>query len=111
MAPFEALYRRRCRSPIGWFEVGEANVIGSDLVQDAQNKVKLIRERLLAPQNRHKAYHRQRDLEFVVGDMVFLKVSSPMKGNIRFGKKGKMSPRYIGSYEIIERVGNVAYHV
>ena len=110
MAPFEALYGRKCRSPIGWFEVGESKVLGPDLVQEALEKVKLIRERLLSAQSRQKAYadHRRRDLEFSVGDQVFLRVS-PMKGVMRFGKKGKLNPRYIGPYEILERIGNVAY--
>lgn len=67
-------------------------------------------ERLLAAQSRQKAYadNQRWDLEFAIGDMVFLKVS-PMKGNMRFGRKGKLSPTYIGPYEIIERVGNMAY--
>ena len=105
MAPFEALYGRKCRSPIGWFEVGESKVLGPDLVQEALEKVKLIRERLLSAQSRQKAYadHRRRDLEFSVGDQVFLRVS-PMKGVMRFGKKGKLNPRYIGPYEILERI-------
>lgn len=83
MALFEALYGRWCRSPVGWFEVVEAKMIGPDLIQDALNKVKIIKERLLATQSRQKAYvdNRRQDLEFVVGDMVFLKVS-PMKGNM-----------------------------
>ena len=112
MAPFEALYGRRCRSPLGWFEVGEAKLLGPDLVQDSINKVKLIRERMLAAQSRQKAYvdNRRKDLEFMVGDQVFLKVS-PMKGVMRFGKKGKLSPRYVGPFEILERVGKVAYRL
>ena len=112
MAPFEALYGRRCRSPIGWFELGEARLVGPDLVQDAMDKVRLIRERLLAAQSRQKAYvdHRRKNLEFMVGDHVFLRVS-PMKGVMRFGKRGKLSPRYIGPFEILERVGPVAYRL
>ena len=112
MAPFEALYGRKCRSPIGWFEVGESKLLGPDLVQDALEKVKIIRERLLMAQSRQKAYadHRRRELEFSVGDQVFLRVS-PMKGVMRFGKKGKLSPRYVGPYEILERIGKVAYRL
>ena len=70
MAPYEALYGRKCRSPIGWFEVGESQLLGPELVQEASEKVKLIRERLLAAQSRQKAYadHRRRELEFSVGD-------------------------------------------
>ncbi|KAK2416439.1 hypothetical protein QL285_038834 [Trifolium repens] len=95
MAPFEALYGRRCRSPIGWFEAGEAKLVGPELIQDAIEKVKLIRDRLVTAQSRQKSYsdRRRRPLEFTVGDHVFLRVS-PMKGVLRFGKKGKLSPRF-----------------
>jgi len=112
MAPYEALYGRKCRSPIGWFDVGESGLYGPDLVQQAIEKVKLIRERLLTAQSRQKSYSdvRRRDLEFRINDWVFLKVS-PMKGVMRFGKKGKLSPRYIGPYRIIRRVGQVAYEL
>ncbi|EOY03078.1 Retrotransposon protein, putative [Theobroma cacao] len=112
MAPFEALYGRRCRSPIGWLEVGERKLLGPKLVQDATEKIHMIRQRMLTAQSRQKSYvdNRRRDLEFQVGDHVFLKVS-PTKGVMRFGKKGKLSPRYIGPFEILERVGEVAYRL
>ena len=112
MAPYGALYGRRCRSPIGWFDVGEAKLIGPDVIQEAVDTVKLIRERLLAAQSRQKAYadKRRRPLEFQIGDWVFLKVS-PMKGVMRFGRKGKLSPRYIGPYQIVRRIGAVAYEL
>ncbi|XP_070007481.1 uncharacterized protein [Nicotiana sylvestris] len=96
MAPFEALYGRRCRYPIWWFEVGEAEPLGSNLVHHAMEKVKVIQERMKTTQSRQKSYtdvHR-RELEFQVDDWVFLKVS-PIKGVIRFEKKGKLSPRTI----------------
>ena len=101
MAPFEVLYGRRCRSPISWNEVGERKLLGLELVQLTTEKIQLIRERLLATQSRQKSYadNRRRDLEFQVGDHVFLKVS-PSKGVMRFGKKGKLSQRYIGPFEI-----------
>ncbi|XP_047263672.1 uncharacterized protein LOC124896191 [Capsicum annuum] len=100
MAPFEALYGRRCRSPIGWYEVGETQFFGPDLVHQAMEDVKLIRERLKTAQSGQKSYVdvRRRDLEFEVGNWVFLKVS-PMKGVMHFGKKGKLSPRYIRPYK------------
>ena len=112
MAPYEALYGRKCRSPIGWFDVGQTELIGPDVIQQVVDKVKLIRERLLAAQSRQKSYadKRRRPLEFQVGDWVFLKVS-PMKGVMRFGKKGKLSPRYIGPYQIVRRIGKVAYEL
>ena len=95
IAPFEALYGRRCRSPIGWFEVGETALIGLDSFPYAMEKVQLLRDRLKISQSRQKSYAdvRRRELEFQVDDWVFLKVS-PMKGVMRFGKKGKLSPRW-----------------
>ena len=110
MAPYEALYGRKCRSMIGWFDVVETESINLDVVQQAVDKVKLIREWLLTAQSRQKSYadNRRRQLEFEVGDWVFLKVS-PMKGVMRFGKKGKLNPRYIGPYQIVRRIGKVAY--
>ncbi|XP_060211772.1 uncharacterized protein LOC132639336 [Lycium barbarum] len=87
MAPFEALYGRRCRSPIGWFEVGEAKFLGLDLVYHGIEKVKLIQERLRTAQSSQKSYTdmRSRDLEFQVDDLVFLKVSpKKVKDGITF---------------------------
>ena len=112
MAPFEALYGRRCRSPVGWFEVGEMALIGPDLVLDVMEKVKVIREMLKTAQSRQKSYSdvRKRDLEFEVNDWVYLKVT-PMKGVVCFGKNGKLSPRYVGPYRIVKRVGKVVYEL
>ena len=112
MAPYEALSGKKCRSPIGWFEVGEVGLIGPDLVHQALEKVKAIQERLKTAQSRQKSYTdvRRRALEFEVHDWVYLKVS-PMKGVMRFGKKGKLSPRYIGPYQISKRIDNVAYEL
>ncbi|XP_070011104.1 uncharacterized protein [Nicotiana sylvestris] len=110
MAPYKALYGQRCRSPVGWFEPAEVPLIGPEFVCEALEKVQLIRERLKAAQSCQKSYSdkRHRELEFMVGDKVFLKVS-PMKRVMRFGKKGKLSPRFIGPYKILEKKGNVAY--
>ena len=90
--------------------MGERKLLGPELVQDATEKIRMIRQRMLTAQSRQKSYadNRLRDLEFQVGDHVFLKVS-PTKGVMRFGKKGKLSPRYIGPFEILERVRVVAY--
>ncbi|XP_055826385.1 uncharacterized protein LOC129894762 [Solanum dulcamara] len=112
MAPYESLYGRKCRSPIGWFEVGETNMISPDMIQEVVDKVKLIQDRLLVAQSQQKSYtdNRYRHLEFQVGDWAFLKVS-PMKYVMRFGRKGKLSPRYIGPYQIVHRVGQVAYEL
>ncbi|WMV13747.1 hypothetical protein MTR67_007132 [Solanum verrucosum] len=96
MTPFEALYGRRYRSSIGWFEVGEVALIGPELVYEATEKVWLIKERLRMAQSRQKSYAdvKRRDLEFEVNDWVYSKIL-PMKGVMRFGKKGKHSPRYV----------------
>ena len=112
MAPFEALYGRKCRTPVCWDEVGERRLIGPGLVQTTLDKIHIVRDRLKIARDRQKSYanKRRRDLQFKVGDRVFLKVS-PWKGVLRFGRRGKLSPRYIGPYEIITRVGPVAYRL
>ena len=112
MAHYEALYGRPYRSPICWTEVGESSITGLDLIRDTSEKVSLIRQRLLTAQSRQKSYAnvRRRPLEFEVGDYVFLKVM-PKRGVVRFGKCGKLSPRFIGPFEILERVGTVAYQL
>ena len=111
-APYEALYGRPCRSPLGWTEVGESSITGLDLIRDTFEKVSLIRQRLLTDQSWQKSYAdvRRRPLEFEVGDHVFLKVM-PKKGGVRFGKRGKLSPRVIGPFEILERISTVAYRL
>ena len=112
MTPYEALYGRPCRSPICWTEVGESSITGPDLIRDTSEKVSLIRQHLLMTQSRKKSYAdvRRRPLEFGAGDHVFFKVM-PNRGVVRFGKRGKLSPRYIGPFEILERVGTVAYRL
>ncbi|WMV30891.1 hypothetical protein MTR67_024276 [Solanum verrucosum] len=78
MTPFEALYGRRCRSPIGWFDAFEVRPWGTNLLWESLNKFKLIEDRLLMAQSRQKSYadRKVRDLEFTVGDRVLLKVLS-----------------------------------
>ncbi|TYK26967.1 pol protein [Cucumis melo var. makuwa] len=112
MAPFEALYGKCCRSPVFWGEVGEKRMLGPELVQTTNAATQKIRARMLTAQSRQKSYAdvRRKDLEFEVGDMVFLKVA-PMKGVLRFKKKGKLSPRFVGPFEILERIGPVAYRL
>ncbi|KAI3776829.1 hypothetical protein L1987_46619 [Smallanthus sonchifolius] len=112
MAPFKALYGRHCRSPLGWDEVGEAQITGPALVQDTTDRIIQVRDNLRLARERQKknADIRRRPLEFQVGDMVLLKVS-PWKGVVRFGKKGKFTPRYVGPFKIIKRIGKVAYEL
>ena len=118
MAPYEALYGRKCRSPICWHEAGEKKLMESvdaertDFVNETSEMIKLIRRRIETAQSRQKSYadKRRRPLEFAVGEYVFLKVA-PMKGVMRFGKKSKLSPRFIGPYEIVKQIGKVAYQL
>uniref|UniRef100_A0A7N2MWN1 RNA-directed DNA polymerase n=1 Tax=Quercus lobata TaxID=97700 RepID=A0A7N2MWN1_QUELO len=112
MAPYEALYGRKCRSPLCWEEVGERKLLGPEIIQMTSEKIDLIHKRLQIAQSRQKSYydHSRKKVEFEVGDMVFLKVF-PMKGVMRFGKKGKLSPRFVGPFEILKRIGKVAYEL
>ncbi|KAK6163794.1 hypothetical protein DH2020_000658 [Rehmannia glutinosa] len=112
MAPYEALYGRKCRSPVHWDEVGERKLLGPNMVREMTEAVTQIRQRMGTAQSRQKSYsdQRRRMLEFSIGDQVFLKVA-PMKGVMQFGKKGKLSPRYIGPFHITERIGDVAYRL
>ncbi|GJU91448.1 putative reverse transcriptase domain-containing protein [Tanacetum coccineum] len=109
-APFEALYGRKCRSPVCWSEVGDSQLTGPEMIRETTEKIVQIKNRLLTARSRQKSYAdvRRRPLEFNVGDKVMLKVS-PWKGVIRFGKRGKLSPRYIRPFKVLERVGPVAY--
>ena len=92
--------------------MGESSITGPDLIKDTSEKVSLIRQRLLTTHSRHKSYVdvRRRPLEFEVGDHVFLKVM-PKSGVVRFGKRRKLSPRFIGPFKILERVGTVVYRL
>ncbi|KAK8628792.1 hypothetical protein V6N13_009375 [Hibiscus sabdariffa] len=112
MAPFEALYGRRCRTTICWTELGENKVLGPQMIQDTEKQFKIIHDRLKQAFDRQKAYAdtKRRDIHYEVGDKVFLKVS-PWKKVLRFGKKGKLSPRYIGPFEVIEKFGSMAYQI
>ncbi|KAL0546091.1 hypothetical protein IC582_015996 [Cucumis melo] len=112
MAPFEALYGRCCRSPVCWGEVGEQRLMGPELVQSTNEAIQKIRSRMHTAQSRQKSYAdvRRKDLEFEIGDKVFLKVA-PMKGVLRFERRGKLSPRFVGPFEILERIGPVAYRL
>ncbi|GJX69604.1 putative reverse transcriptase domain-containing protein [Tanacetum coccineum] len=111
-ASFEALYGRKCHSPIMWAEIGEGQLIGPELVQETTKKISQIKDRLKVARDRQKSYakRRRKPLEFSIGDYVLLKVS-PWKGVVRFGKKGKLAPRFVGPFEIIKKVCPVAYQL
>ena len=112
MAPYEALYGRKCRSPLYWDEVGEKYVVGSKMLQIMKEKISLVREKINAAQDWQKSWAdlKRRPLEFSMGDKVFLKVSLT-KGVVKFRKRGKLNPRFIGPYTILKRIGKVAYRV
>ncbi|GKA20531.1 putative reverse transcriptase domain-containing protein, partial [Tanacetum coccineum] len=111
-APFEALYGRKYRLPVLRAEIGEGSLIGPELVQETTDKVVLIKVKLKVARDHQKSYvdNKRKPLEFEVGDKVLLKVS-PWKGVMRFRKRGKLAPRYVGSFEILERIGPVAYRL
>ena len=110
MAPYKALYERPCRSLVCWTELGKRSTTGPKLVRDTFEKVDLIWKLLLTAQSQQKSYidRRRRPLEFEVGNHVFLKVMLK-RGVVRFGKRGKLSPRYSEPFEVLEKVGTVAY--
>ncbi|GJY28601.1 putative reverse transcriptase domain-containing protein [Tanacetum coccineum] len=109
-APFEALYGRKCHSPVCWAEVGEVQLTGPEIVQETTEKIIQIKQRIQAARDRQKSYAdlKRKPMEFQVGDRVMLKVS-PWKGVVRFGKRGKLNPRYVGPFKVLEKVGSVAY--
>ena len=112
MAPYEALYGRPCKAPACWVESGNKLVLGPDMILEATAKVELVKLRMKEAQDRQKSYadQRRRDLVFEIEDLVFVKIS-PMKGVVRFGKYGKLAPRYVGPFRVLERIGFQAYKV
>ena len=114
MAPYKALYGQKCRTPVCWTDLNEHKVIGPDIVKKTEEKVWIIQKRLKAASDRQKSYidleKKKKGHRVEVKDKVFLKVS-PWRKILRFGKKGKLSPRFIKPYEILERIGPVAYRL
>jgi hypothetical protein len=101
MALYEALYGCKCRSPLYWDEVGERQILGSELVYVMKEKIAGIRKCMLTAQSRQKSYADKShwELKFVVGDLVYLKVS-PRWNVFRFGNKGKLSQSYVGPFKV-----------
>jgi hypothetical protein len=95
-----------------WNESRERKVFGLDILKEAEKQVRMVRENLRVVQSRQKSYvdHRRRELSFEVGDFVYLKVS-PMRGLHRFKVRGKLAPRFIGPFKILEKRGEVTYQL
>jgi hypothetical protein len=111
MALYEALYGRQCRTPLFWSQTRESQVFRPEVLKDAEKQVQMVRESLKVAQSRQMSYaDKRRDLSFEIRDFVYLKVS-PMRGNRRFRIKGKLAPRYVGPFKIIDRKGEVAYQL
>nr|GEV73578.1 putative reverse transcriptase domain, ribonuclease H-like domain, aspartic peptidase domain protein [Tanacetum cinerariifolium] len=112
VAPYKALYGRRCRSPICWAKVGESRLTGLELIQETMKKIVPIKQRIQVAQDRQKSYAdlNQNPMEFEVGDKVMLKVS-PWKGVVRFSKRGELNSRYVRPFKVLAKVGKVAYRL
>ena len=109
MAPYEALYGKRCRTPLCWYQDGEAVLVGPELLEQT---TEMVRNRMQASQSRQKAYadRRRRPLEFEAGDHVFLRVTRTM-GLGRALRSRKLSPKFLGTYQITRRIGPMAYEI
>ncbi|GJY72106.1 hypothetical protein Tco_0475809 [Tanacetum coccineum] len=103
-------YGRKCRSPVCWTKVREAQILGPELIQETTDKIVQIKQRMQVARDRQKSYAdlKRKPMEFQVGDKVMLKVS-PWKGVVRFGKQEKLNPRYVRPFKVLEKVGTVAY--
>jgi hypothetical protein len=110
MEPFEALDARKCRTPLYWSQTSETQLFGTDIIKEAERQVQIVRENLRIAQSRQKSYGdgKRRDVAFQEDDYVYLKVS-PIRGLRKFKVKGKLPPCFIGPFQILQRVGEVAH--
>nr|GEV04937.1 putative reverse transcriptase domain-containing protein [Tanacetum cinerariifolium] len=109
-APFKALYDRKCRSPICWIEVGEAQLLGPELIQKTIKKIIQIKQRMQAARDLQKSYAdlKHKPMKFQIRDRVMFKVS-PWKGVVHFEKQGKLNPKYFVPFKVLDKVRTVAY--
>src|SRR4051812_13316112 len=112
MAPFELLYGRRCRTPLNWSGTGERQSFGPDMIMEAEEQVRIVRNQLKAAQSRQKSYydHHHRTKSYNLDEKAYLRVT-PLKGTQRFGIKAKLAPRYIGPFRILAKRGEVSYQL
>ena len=112
MTPYEAFYNLKCQSPLCWYKPVEQGLLGLELVRQTMEDMKRIRERIFIAQSRQKCYANQwkKPLKFEEGDHVFLKIT-PSTGIGRVMRVRKLSPRYLGPFQILKRIGMLAYQI